>query len=76
MSEHPQQFVKNHDKEFSHNRKLSFEKFMHPAISIRGDFIQSELFKYFDYDANTASVSVNMPHKIVFFLKNKHISVK
>ena len=57
MGKAPESFVKNPDKDFIRNRKLSFETVMKLLLSMGGNNIYKELLDYFKYDINTATAS-------------------
>jgi hypothetical protein len=57
MSASPELFVKNPGKDFTRNRKLSFETVTRLLISMGGNSIYKELLESQGYDANTATTS-------------------
>lgn len=57
MSKSPESFVKNPNKDFIRNRKLSFETVMKLLLSMGGNNIYKELLDYFKYDIDTATAS-------------------
>ena len=57
MGKTPNSFVKNPDKDFIRNRKLSFETVMKLLLSMGGNNIYKELLDYFKYDIDTATAS-------------------
>lgn len=50
MSQHPQDFTKNPNKDFTRDRKLSFNKLLHLLLGMRGNSISKELYDYFKND--------------------------
>lgn len=52
MAKTPESFVKNPNKDFVRNRKLSFETVMKLLLSMGGSNIE-----YFKYDVDTATAS-------------------
>lgn len=57
MGESTELFVKNPGKDFTRNRKLTFEYVINLLLSMGGNSIYSELLEYFKYDAKTATSS-------------------
>ena len=57
MANHPQDFSKNPECDFSRNRKLNFPSLLHLIISMEAGAVKDELLKYFSYDKNTVSNS-------------------
>lgn len=57
MGKTPESFVKNPNKDFIRNRKLSFETVMKLLLSMGGNNIYKELLDYFKYDVDTATAS-------------------
>jgi hypothetical protein len=57
MAAHPEDFSKNPQSDFSRSRKLDFSTLMHLIISMETGTVKDELFKFFSYDANTATNS-------------------
>ena len=57
MGESPELFVKNPGKDFTRNRKLTFEYVINLLLSMGGNSIYKELLEYFKYDAKTATSS-------------------
>lgn len=57
MAEAPALFVKNPGRDFTRDRKLSFETVTKLILSMGGNSIYSELLAYSGYDVNTASTS-------------------
>lgn len=47
MSTHPELFAKNPDKDFTRDRKLSFNKLIHLLLGMRGNSISKEIYDYF-----------------------------
>jgi len=50
-------FVKNPEKDFTRNRKLSFETVMQFMLSMGGNSLTNELMEYFEYNVDMASSS-------------------
>lgn len=57
MAENKDSFTKNPGKDFSRNRKLSFEETIRIILSMGGGSITKELLEHFRYDARTATSS-------------------
>ncbi|MDR3593452.1 IS4 family transposase [Clostridium sp.] len=57
MRESPELFVKNPGKDFTRNRKLTFEYVINLLLSMGGNSIYKELLEYFKYDVKTATSS-------------------
>ncbi|SFD51848.1 IS4 family transposase [Clostridium uliginosum] len=57
MGESTELFVKNPGKDFTRNRKLTFEYVINLLLSMGGNSIYKELLEYFKYDAKTATSS-------------------
>ena len=57
VSENPSLFVKNPKTDFTRNRKIDFKKFVGITMNSGGGTMSKELLDYFDFDANTPSVS-------------------
>lgn len=57
MSISPDKFVKNPEKDFTRNRKLTFETVVNLLLSMGGNSIYKELLEYFKYDIDTVSSS-------------------
>lgn len=57
MAKSPESFVKNPDKDFTRNRKLTFEYVINLLLSMGGNNIYKELLEYFKYDVATATSS-------------------
>ncbi len=53
----PEAFVKNLGKDFSRNRKLTFECMIRFSLSMNGNNLSKELLGYFNYDTQTPIVS-------------------
>lgn len=66
MGSNPKDFVKNPEKDFTRNRKLSFESMMSFILAMNGNSLYTELMTYFNYDVQTASTSafIQQRHKI------------
>jgi hypothetical protein len=54
MAKTPMLFVKNAGKDFTRNRKLSFETVIHLLLSMGGNSLCKELLEYCGYDVGTA----------------------
>lgn len=77
MDERPENFVKNPGKDFTRNRKLTFESVIKLLLSMGGNNIYKELLEYFKYDIDTASSSAFvqqrskiLPSALEFLFKN------
>ena len=57
MGESPETFVKNPNKDFTRNRKLTFEYVINLLLSMGGNSIYKELLEYFKYDVETSTSS-------------------
>lgn len=57
MASSPEIFVKNPGRDFTRNRKITFESVIKLLLSMGGNSIYKELLDYFGYDTNTASTS-------------------
>jgi hypothetical protein len=57
MAKNKDCFVKNSGRDFTRNRKLSFEETLNIILSMGGGSITKELLEYFRYDTNTATSS-------------------
>lgn len=57
MATSPEYFVKNPGRDFTRNRKITFESVIKLLLSMGGNSIYKELLDYFEYDINTASTS-------------------
>lgn len=57
ISNNPQIFAKNPDKDFCRNRKLPFEKMMYSILSMSGKDLKCELMDFFDLNKNLPTVS-------------------
>ena len=53
----PELFSKCPGKDFSRNRKISFQSLIQFFLSMESSSIRHELLKYFSYDSNTISNS-------------------
>lgn len=69
MSSMPELFVKKPGKDFSRNRKLSFESIIQLLLSMGGKSIYTELLEYSGYDINTVTTSafIQQRNKILPF---------
>lgn len=66
MSQHPQDFAKNPNKDFTRDRKLSFNKLLHLLLGMRGNSISKELYDYFkNDDLMTSSAFVQQRDKLL-----------
>ena len=60
-------YVKNPEKDFTRNRKLSFEEMFKILLSIGGNSLKIELMEYFSYDVKkiaTTSAFIQQREKI------------
>lgn len=57
MGETPEQYVKNPGKDFTRNRKLTFETMLKMMICMGGNTLNEELYDWFEFSADTLSVS-------------------
>jgi hypothetical protein len=57
MSQSPEPFVNNPDKDFTRKRKLPFGDMLKIIISMGGNSINKELMSTYNYDAKTATTS-------------------
>lgn len=57
LSENPSLFLKNPTNDFSRNRKINFKTFVGITMNSGGCTMSKELLDYFDFNANTPSVS-------------------
>lgn len=57
MAKEPKSFVKNPNKDFTRNRKLSLNTVMKLMLSMGGNSVTSELMEHFDYNMDMASSS-------------------
>ena len=57
LSENPSLFLKNPTSDFSRNRKINFKTFVGITMNSGGCTMSKELLDYFDFNANTPSVS-------------------
>lgn len=76
MNHSIEDFVKNPGKDFSRNRKLSFETVITLLLSMNGNNFSKELLDYFNYDMTTASSSAFVqqrakltPHALEYLFK-------
>lgn len=63
MAEHPEDFSKHPESDFSRNRKLNFSALLHLIISMEAGTVKDELLKFFSYDKNTVSNSAFFQQK-------------
>lgn len=52
MAQKKEAFVKNPEKDFTRNRKQSFQKIFHFILSMENDAIKRELMKYFNFSSD------------------------
>ena len=66
MSDNPSLFCENPEKDFSRNRKLSFESVLKNIICMENGALKDELLKFYDYseDTPTASAFIQARSKI------------
>ena len=65
MSKTPELFCKNPGKDFTRNRKLSFNKLIHLMLGMRGNSISKELYDYFkNSELMTSSAFVQQRSKL------------
>lgn len=57
MASRKEEFVKNPEKDFTRNRKLSFEETINFMLSMGGGSLNKELMEHFNYDPNVATSS-------------------
>ena len=57
LSDDPSDFLQNPSKDFSRNRKLSFESIIKLMIGMGGNSLCKELYDWFNYSEDTPSVS-------------------
>ena len=57
LSDNPSDFLQNPSKDFSRNRKLSFETIIKLMIGMGGNSLCKEIYDWFNYSEDTASVS-------------------
>lgn len=57
LAQSPQLFFSNPSKDFTRNRKLSFEQTVTSILSMSGGTLSNELMDFFDFKKNTPSVS-------------------
>lgn len=57
ISNNPQNFTKNPEKDFRRKRKLPFKKMMYSILSMSGKDLKCELMDFFELDKNTPTVS-------------------
>ncbi len=50
-------FMNDPEKNFTRNRKISFEDFINICLQMEGGTLQNELIKYFDFDCETPTKS-------------------
>lgn len=53
----PEAFVRRPGRDFSRNRKLSFETMLKMLVGIGGNSLCKELYEWFDFNVDTASVA-------------------
>ena len=57
ISDDPSDFLQNPAKDFTRNRKLSFETIIKMIIGMGGNSLCKEIYDWFNYAEDTASVS-------------------
>jgi hypothetical protein len=57
LSDNSFDFLQNPSKDFSRNRKLSFETIIKMMIGMGGNSLCKEIYDWFNYSEDTASVS-------------------
>lgn len=57
MSKYSSMFVKNPERDFIRKRKLDFTTVVKMLLSIEGNSLQKELYDFFEYNTDTATVS-------------------
>ena len=57
ISENPSLFVRNPKTDFTRNRKINFKTFIGITMNSGGGTMSKELLDYFDFNANTPTVS-------------------
>ena len=57
VSNEYRKYVKNPSKDFSRNRKLSFEKMIRSILAFGGEDLKCEMLDFFGFDVNLPSVS-------------------
>lgn len=57
MSKYCSMFVKNPEKDFIRKRKLDFITVLKMLLSMEGNSLQKELYDFFEYSSDTATVS-------------------
>ena len=57
ISEHPEMFAKNPEKDFTRMRKLPFKQVLKSVLSMTGKSIRSELMEYFNLNPSMPTVS-------------------
>ena len=50
-------FLKIPEKDFTRDRKITFEQFIHICLQMEGGALQNELLKYFDFSEETPTKS-------------------
>ena len=50
-------FIINPEKDFTRDRKISFEKFINICLQMEGGALQNELLKYFNFSDDTPTKS-------------------
>lgn len=53
----PEAFVRRPGRDFSRNRKLSFETMLKMLVGMGGNSLCKELYEWFDFNVDTASVA-------------------
>ena len=57
LSSHPELYCKNPEKDFTRERKLSFEQVLKAVLSMTGKSLRSELMEYFNLKTSMPTVS-------------------
>lgn len=57
LNQNKRMYLKNPEKDFTRDRKMSFETLVSIVLSMGGKSLDSELLSYFNYDTNTATSS-------------------
>ena len=57
MAKEPEHYVKNPGKDFTRNRKLTFETMLKMMLCMGGNTLNEELYDWFEFSADTPSVS-------------------
>ena len=57
MAKEPEHYVKNPGKDFTRNRKLTFETMLKMMLCMGGNTLNEELYDWFEFSADPPSVS-------------------